>query len=83
MLLSRVFDLIYSYRKLIGGGIEIVCRLIYIVYSFKGVRDIYLIRYFICFDRYFLFLLGILFFLYGSEVVFGDVVLFFFIIVME
>lgn len=47
MLLSRVFDLIYSYRKLIGGGIEIVCRLIYIVviYSFKGVRDIYLIRY--------------------------------------
>lgn len=47
MLLSRVFDLIYSYRKLIGGGIEIVCRLIYIVviYSFKGVRDIYLISY--------------------------------------
>lgn len=41
MLSSRVFDSIYSYRKLIGGGTETACRPIHTVHSPKGVRDTY------------------------------------------
>lgn len=75
MLSSRVFDSIYSYRKLIGGGTETACRPIHTVHSPKGVRDTYPIRHFTCPDRYFSFLSGILPFPHGSEAVFGDVAL--------
>lgn len=44
-VISKVFDSIYSYRKLIEGGTDTACRSIHTVHSPKGVRDTYPIRH--------------------------------------